>query len=373
MKNQTTSVTLCRTETETDSVFSHLSPAEQELRKSIAIDAVAKNTLLAYLKDVRYFWAWYEASHGKLPKDGYPVDVKAVYRFILEHKDGLPPDVDKALYEKQPGQKVAFKAAPGTHKLSTIRRRVAALSRIHIANNCISNNPCRHPEILSLLEDARKGLAKKAQGQSQSKTAAPEDVVVQMINACDQSMQQSLQNNDRHAQLRALRDKAAIWLAYASGGRRRNEVANVNIEHLTPHPLGFTLSLPTHKTDQKGKGSTVPVFDQAATAVKSWLEASGISEGALFRGIDRKGRFTERMTDKTFYNIIKKRAKEAGFTAELFGAHSLRSGFITECGRRGIPLQEAMKLSLHKDVNTANKYHQAGDLSINPAARLASK
>lgn len=44
-----------------------------------------------------------------------------------------------------------------------------------------------------------------------------------------------------------------------------------------------------------------------------------------------------------------------------FGAHSLRSRFITEAGDQLVPLVEGMKLSGHKNVTTALKYYQTGE------------
>ncbi|HVT16468.1 MAG TPA: hypothetical protein VHQ90_09875 [Thermoanaerobaculia bacterium] len=60
-----------------------------------------------------------------------------------------------------------------------------------------------------------------------------------------------------------------------------------------------------------------------------------------------------------------------GFTRLTIGGHSLRSGFVTTAGRRGVGLADAMALSGHRGMATALGYHQAGAVLTNPAAWLA--
>jgi integrase len=68
--------------------------------------------------------------------------------------------------------------------------------------------------------------------------------------------------------------------------------------------------------------------------------------------------------------IVRGRCALAGLQMQDFSAHSLRSGFLTEAGRRGVPLKTAMDLSGHSSVTTAVGYMRAGELGNEPAARL---
>lgn len=68
--------------------------------------------------------------------------------------------------------------------------------------------------------------------------------------------------------------------------------------------------------------------------------------------------------------IVKRRCALAGLQMEDLSAHSLRSGFITEAGRRGVPLKTAMDMSGHASASTAMRYMRAGELGSDPAARL---
>ena len=67
--------------------------------------------------------------------------------------------------------------------------------------------------------------------------------------------------------------------------------------------------------------------------------------------------------------IVKRRAALAGLEGNL-GAHSLRSGFVTEAGKQGVPLPAVMAMTEHRSVASVIGYFQAGAAEDNPAARL---
>src|SRR3954470_7068931 len=86
-----------------------------------------------------------------------------------------------------------------------------------------------------------------------------------------------------------------------------------------------------------------------------WLGSRAkISTGAVFRGIDRWGRLASTALSPQAVNLIlKKRARLAGLDAIELSAHGLQSGYLSETGRRGIPLVEAMQQSQHRLVQQA--------------------
>lgn len=67
--------------------------------------------------------------------------------------------------------------------------------------------------------------------------------------------------------------------------------------------------------------------------------------------------------------IAKRRAALAGLSGD-FGAHSLRSGFVTEAGKQGVPLPAVMAMTEHRSVASVAGYSQTGQAGGNPAARL---
>lgn len=44
---------------------------------------------------------------------------------------------------------------------------------------------------------------------------------------------------------------------------------------------------------------------------------------------------------------MKRRSRLSGFEGD-FGAHSLRSGFVTQAGKQGVPLQPVMAMTEHR-------------------------
>lgn len=67
--------------------------------------------------------------------------------------------------------------------------------------------------------------------------------------------------------------------------------------------------------------------------------------------------------------IIQRRARLAGLKGD-WAAHSLRSGFVTEAGRQGVPLGEVMGMTEHRSVSTVMGYFQAGSLLNSSATNL---
>jgi integrase len=67
--------------------------------------------------------------------------------------------------------------------------------------------------------------------------------------------------------------------------------------------------------------------------------------------------------------IVKRRAQLAGLEGD-FGAHSLRSGFVTEAGRQNVPLGDTMAMTGHRLIQTVMRYFQTGAIGQTRAARL---
>jgi integrase len=129
----------------------------------------------------------------------------------------------------------------------------------------------------------------------------------------------------------------------------------------------------THsKTDQAGTAHNAdadkPLVGSAAEALTAWLTASGVQSGALFRRI-RKTKAVEPLSGQAIGHIAERRAQLAGLERD-FGAHSLRSGFVTEAGRQSVPMKEAMSLTGHRRVATFLRYFQPGAVQLNEAANL---
>jgi integrase len=219
-------------------------------------------------------------------------------------------------------------------------------------------SPVESPVLSSILAKARKASARRG-WRVTKKTAVVKDHLDRMLETCSSGT------------LVDVRDRALLLFAWASGGRRRSEVVDAVVERLEPVGAEFVYTLGVTKTDQEGAGVPVPVAGRAAEAMREWLEASGVKDGPIFRGLNRHGGVSaDGLCDKTVARIVKRRAQMVGLDPARFAGHSLRSGFMTEAGSQGKNLFEAMTLSTHKTVQVAAGYHQAGAGLRNEAARL---
>lgn len=116
------------------------------------------------------------------------------------------------------------------------------------------------------------------------------------------------------------------------------------------------------------------MIGEAAKALQAWLEVmedQGVDRTArIFRQVLRGGFVGGELSGHAVREIVKRRCDMAGLNPDEFSAHSLRSGFLTEAGKRGVSLKAAMNLSGHSSVVTALGYMREGEVGAEPAARL---
>jgi integrase len=110
-------------------------------------------------------------------------------------------------------------------------------------------------------------------------------------------------------------------------------------------------------TNQDGKvnpNDDKPIAGIAAQALEAWQEASAITEGPIIRRILKGGRILDEGLDPTaIRKIVKQRCLQAGLVGD-FSAHSLRSGFVTEAGRRRMDTADAMAMTGHRNYETTS-------------------
>lgn len=302
----------------------------------------AENTERAFNGDLVYWQAWLSAV-------GYdfktPLTKDHVILFALHHAEGLPEEIDQKLVNQR------YKQDFGPHKIATIKRRLASLS-VALELEKLPN-PTKDRGFRRIIEK----LTKRYGEVGKKGRAITRDVLFAILDTCRGSIIDC-------------RDRAVILFGWASGGRRRSEISDAELKDLEVAGDNFIYHLPKSKTDQKGKGRTLPVNGMAAQAVKEWIQRGGISEGKIFRSVSKAGGIGEKLSCVDINRIVKKRCAQAGYDPALYSAHSLRSGFITEAGRQRCPIGDAMALSTHKSVSIAMSYYQAGSVTNNSASNL---
>jgi integrase len=253
---------------------------------------------------------------------------------------------------------VAFLAAQATlgKRASTLQRRLAAIGYMHKIANVPS--PVGDERIKATLSGIRRSIG----AAPVRKKAATSDIVLSMTGTLGGES------------LRQLRDRAILLIGFSSA-MRRSELVALNIADLEWTADGVMIRISRSKTDQEGLGQSVAVPRGATAcpvaALKAWIEAAGIVEGAVFRRIFNKK--CQRVTDQRLHGraiavIVKKGAARLGFDVSSFGAHSLRSGLVTSAVKRGVSLLKICDQTRHKSIEMLRIYCRDAELFVGNAA-----
>lgn len=341
--------------------------------RHLAKEGIGENSLRALASDLGYLEAWSLAATGfPLP---WPAPEALLIKFVAQHlwdrskretdpAHGMPEDVMVALTAQG-----LLRVKNGPHAPSTVRRRLSSWSTLTKWRGLVGT--FNAPGLQSAIKLAVRASA-RPRGRK-SRKAVTADILSALLKACA---------GDR---LVNVRDRAILITAFASGGRRRSEISALRVEQLVeedPVPVdpkesdGDTLPclrirLGRTKTTQADSDAFVLLVGRPVLVLKDWLERAGIAEGAVFRGIDRWGNLERRtLTPQAINLILKRRVAEAGLDPAAFSAHGLRSGYLTETARRGIPLTEAMQQSQHRSVQQASNYYNDAERTLGRAARM---
>jgi site-specific recombinase XerD len=279
----------------------------------------SKNTIRAYRADWDHFTAWCQ-SHSQA---------------------SLPASADTvALY-------VTDLAA--THKPSTITRRISAISQAHqIAG---MDTPTGSAKVRLVMAGIRrtKGTAQSA------KTPILVDDLRRMLAG--------LPGN-----LLGARDRVLLLIGFC-GAFRRSELVALDAADVAVTREGLVVTIRRSKTDQEGEGRKIgiPYASHLETcpvrSFQDWLEKSGITEGPLFRPIDRFSRMASvRLSAAAVADIVKRYVAAVGLDATEFAGHSLRSGLATSAAAAGASERSIMNQTGHRSVNTVRRYIRDGSL-----------
>ncbi len=179
-----------------------------------------------------------------------------------------------------------------------------------------------------------------------------------------------------------VRDRAILLVAFGSGaggdprwpvcGSRMSVLSRTcPLARMRSRFLQPSLQLGRTKTTDATEGAIAWLVGKPVEALKAWLSWPGSKGGPLFRPIDQWGHIGQGALSPQAVNlIVKKRVALAGLDPRLYSAHGLRSGYLTEAARQGVPLTEAMAQSHHRSVQQAARYYNDVERKMGQAARL---
>jgi integrase len=226
------------------------------------------------------------------------------------------------------------------HKLATVERRLAAIVSMHERDDLAS--PFSR-DVKALLKGVRRERGSKQVQKAALTVDALKKICVRLASSPGEA---------------AARDRAIIALGF-SAALRRSELVSLNVDDLRfEKNKGLAVTIRKSKTDQGGHGRVAGVFKASRPAycpvssVRDWLRIGKLKSGPLFPGTGT----TNRLSEAGVGLIVKRCVASIGLDPKLYGAHSLRAGFVTAAALAGVPESVIMQRTGHRSVQTVTRY-----------------
>lgn len=277
----------------------------------------------------------------------------AVKHFEVEWGGFLPATADSIT------RYLAAHAA--TLSINTLRQRLAALAQWHQDQGF--PDPTKAPVVKKVL----RGI--QAMHPAQEKQARPLQLeqLEQAVAWLNHAIDDAAHTNDRPGFLRHTRDKALLLLGFWRGFRG-DELTRLDVQFIQAHPgQGMTCFLPHTKGDREHRGThfKAPALARLCPvdAYLDWIGAAGLTQGAVFRRIDRWGHVgLEGLHIDSLIPLLRSVFAAAGLAfADEYSGHSLRRGFANWATSNGWNAKTLMEYVGWKDVQSAMRYVDAAD------------
>lgn len=254
----------------------------------------------------------------------------------------------------------------GTLSHNTLEQRLAALARWHTDQGFV--DPTKAPLVRQVLRGIR------ATHPALEKRARPLQLeLLQLIDLwLDQEIAAARLREQPGGVLRLKRDRSLLLLGFWRGFRGDELLAMLVESVELRHGVGMVWGLTRTKTDRSLRGTSfsMPALSRLCpvAAYEAWITASGLTEGPVFRSIDRWGRIgADGLHPNSLIPLLRRLFEQAGVPeSEDFSAHSLRRGFANWATDNGWDLKSLMEHVGWRDVKSAMRYIDGSE----QAARL---
>lgn len=164
--------------------------------------------------------------------------------------------------------------------------------------------------------------------------------------------------------LAGARNRAMLLVGFVAA-LRRSEITAMDVDHIADHDRGSVVQLSRSKTNQRGDTHELVVLPRAAnparcpvTALHSWLQLAGLTDGPVFRAVSKGNRALDRRLTPAAVNDILQTAVIAANLdhPEQYSAHSLRAGFVTYAHTRGATDHAIAHQTRHRSLTSVGNY-----------------
>lgn len=244
-------------------------------------------------------------------------------------------------------------AHAGKNGVATLARRLVSIGKAHVTRGYPS------PVESELVRATMRGI-RNTHGSAQRQVApALKDDVLRMVSGL--------------SGVKGIRDKALLLVGFA-GAFRRSELVSLTMADVEQAQQGLVIHLRFSKTDQEGQGRKVAIpFARGAVcpvlALQQWLDITGITEGPIFRPVNRHGVVADvALSAQAVALVVKERAKAVGLDPAKFAGHSLRSGLVTSAVQLGVPSWKIRQQTGHTSDAMLARYIRDANLFVDNAA-----
>jgi len=172
---------------------------------------------------------------------------------------------------------------------------------------------------------------------------------------------------------RSLLDKALVCISYDTLCRRSETVA-IRIEDITFSEDGSaTLYILKSKTDQTGEGTVKYLSHTSVEYLKQWLNFAEITEGPIFRGLNRWHQvLSGPLSGEGVTRSLKRVAQQSGLSIENISGHSTRVGACQDLVSAGIDMPAIMQAGGWKNPERVARYSEQLQIKRGGMAQLAA-
>ncbi|MBL0403831.1 tyrosine-type recombinase/integrase [Microvirga aerilata] len=291
----------------------------EQAASEIASQARSANTVRAYQNDWSHFSCW--CSDKGL--QALPALPRTITIYMTAHKD--------------------------RYSMATLNRRLSSIAAAHRMADHPFDTRCRE---IALVMD---GLRRTKTVRQRQVTALTTPLLKRALDGISGTL--------------ADRRNRSLTLLGMAGALRRSEIVALNVSDLTFSPEGVRLLIRHSKGDQFGEGQVIAIARTNSdlcpvSNLEAYLRQATITEGRVFRAIDRHGNLKTSMTDQSVALIVKKLCGEARLEGDYSG-HSLRAGFATQAAKSGVEERKIASTTRHKNMEVLRRYIREGSLFAN--------
>jgi integrase len=252
-------------------------------------------------------------------------------------------------------------------RVGTMSRRLSAIRFAHRTADW--PDPTENARVLAVWEGIRRTHA--APPDQAAPLMPPE--LWDVLDACPTTRIWKTRGRASEPDLTGSRDRALLLVGFVAA-LRRSEISALDVADVRDHTNGLVLSIRRSKTNQTGAQDELVVLPRSAnprrcpvTVLRHWTDLAGITDGPLFRPVNKGNRaLPRRLSTGSVNDIVQAAVRRAGLDdpdAESeagdrggYSAHSLRAGFVTYAHTRGASDRAIAHQTRHRSLSSVGTY-----------------